>query len=89
MGGILVMGGGGGGGGGVILKWGVDTPLNIMLNLQIQNIESYKKFKDLMLSFIKTKENSFFGVYDVVGLKVLTCLKLEYNQNQNIHKHKF
>ena len=28
------------------------------LNLEIQNIEFYKRFKDSIISFIKTKENS-------------------------------
>ena len=47
-----------------------------ILKLKILNP---KEFKDSILSFIKTKENLVFVVYDAVGLKLLTRLRLGFS----------
>ena len=39
-----------------------------------------------LLSFVKTYENSVFAIHDNNGIKLLTCLKLNFN---HLNKQKF
>ena len=56
------------------------------LREEIRNIASVNKFKEVILSFIRRKENSFFAIHDTKGLKLLTLLKLN---SSYLNEHKF
>ena len=53
------------------------------LNDDFKKIESIKKFKEMLIKVIRTKENSVFGFYDT---KLLTRLKLNFS---HLNEHKF
>ena len=53
---------------------------------EIRNILAVNKFKKIILSFIRPKENSVFAIHDTKGLKLLTCLKLNFS---HLNEHKF
>ena len=42
------------------------------LSEKIRNILSVNKFKEIILSFIRPKENSVFAIHDTKGIKLLT-----------------
>ena len=44
------------------------------------------KFREIILSFIRSKENSMFVIHDTKGLKLLTRLRLNFS---HLIKHKF
>ena len=53
-------------------------------------MKDFNAMKDSILSFIKTKENSFFVVHDIVCLKWLTQLKFGFSHlNKNTFLHNF
>lgn len=56
------------------------------LDNRIKKTESLAKFKTLLLSFIKSKSRSIFSVYEQVGIKFLTRLRLGFSQ---LNEHKF
>ena len=56
------------------------------LSEQNRIIVSVKKFKKIILSFSRPKENSVFELHDTKGLRLLTCLKLNFSY---INKHEF
>ena len=51
---------------------------------------SLNKFKKIILSFIRTSENSVFAIHDTKGLKLLTCLRLNFSHlNEQKFRHGF
>ena len=56
------------------------------LGEEIRNIVSVNKFREIILSFIRSKENSVFTIHDTKGLKLLTRLRLNLN---NLNELKF
>ena len=56
------------------------------LSEEIRNIVSVNKFKETIISFIRRKENSVFAIHGTKGLKLLTCLRLNFN---HLNEHKF
>ena len=53
---------------------------------KIRNIVSVNEFKEIMLSFIRPKENFVFAIRDTKGLKLLTRLRLNFS---HLNEHKF
>ena len=49
------------------------------LSEEIRNIVSVNKFKEIILSFIRPKENSVFAIHDTKGVKLLTRLRLNFS----------
>ena len=47
---------------------------------------SVNKFKEIILSFIRPRENSVFAILDTKGLKLLTRLGLNFS---HLNEHKF
>ena len=47
---------------------------------------SSNKFREIILSFIRPKESSFFATHDTKGLKILTCQRLNFSL---LNEHKF
>ena len=58
------------------------------LNDDIKKIESIKKFKKMLIKVSRTKENAVFGVSDIYGIKLLTCLRFSYLY-ENKFRHNF
>ena len=56
------------------------------LSEEIRNIVSVNKFREIILSFIRSKENSVFPIHDTKGLKLLTRLRLNFS---HLIEHKF
>ena len=57
---------------------------------EIWNIVSVNKFKEIIISFIRPKENSVFAIHDTKGLKLLTRLRLNFSHlNEHIFRHAF
>ena len=56
------------------------------LSEEIRNIVSVNKFKKIILSFIRPKENSVFAIHDTKVLKLLTRLRLNFS---HLDEHKF
>ena len=58
------------------------------LSKELRNIDYWtlKKFKLRILNFVRPRENTVFAVHDINGLKLLTRLKLNFNQ---LNEHKF
>ena len=60
------------------------------LSDEIWNIVSVNKFKEIILNFIRPKENSVFAIHDTKGLKLLTHLSLNFSHlNQHKFRHSF
>ena len=53
---------------------------------EIRNIVSVNKFKEIIFSFIRPKENFVFAIHDTKGLKLLTRLRLNFS---HLNEHKF
>ena len=51
----------------------------------LQNIDSYKEFKDEISLFVKIKLNSVISVQNVRGVKLLTRLRLIFS---HLNEHK-
>ena len=47
---------------------------------------SHNSFRKTLLNFIRPSENKIFSIYDQVGIKLLTSLRLGFSQ---LCKHKF
>ena len=43
-------------------------------------------FKSSILNFVRPRENSVFEVHDIKGVKLLTCLRLDFG---HLNEHKF
>ena len=56
------------------------------LNDDFKKIALIQKFKKTLIRFIRTKENSVFGVSDLYGIKVPTRLELNIS---HLNEHKF
>ena len=52
----------------------------------IKSLPSPISFKKAFLSFLKTSENLVFAIHDNNGIKLLTCLRLNFS---NVDEHKF
>ena len=60
------------------------------LSEEIRNIVSVNKFKEIILSFIRPKENSVFAIHDAKDLKLLTRLSLNFSHlNEHKLRHGF
>ena len=55
------------------------------LSKELGNIESTETFKVSILNFVRPRENSVFAVHDINGLKLLTCLRLNFSHWMNIN----
>ena len=53
---------------------------------EIRNTVSVNKFKEIIPSFIRPKENSVFALLDTKGIKLLTRLRLNFSR---LSEHKF
>ena len=56
------------------------------LNASIKNSESLAIFKSRLLSFIRSIQSNVYNVFDPIGLKLLTRLRLGCS---HLNKHKF
>ena len=56
------------------------------LSEEFQKIKSKVLFKTKILSFIRSKENSIFNIYDTSDIKLLDRLRLHFN---HLNEHKF
>ena len=56
------------------------------LNDDIKKIELINKLKKTLIKIIRTKENPVFGVSHIYGIKLLTCLRLNFS---HLNEHKF
>ena len=52
---------------------------------EIRSIESSKQFKKTILDFIRSKENSIYAIHNILGLKLLTRLRLNFS---HLSEHK-
>ena len=60
------------------------------LSDEIRSIESSNQFKKTILDFIRPKENSIYAIHDISGLKLLTRLRLNFsNLNELKFRHNF
>ena len=58
------------------------------LTEEIGKIVSANKFKEIMFSFIRSKQNTIFEIHDTKGIKLLICVRLNFS-HLNEHKFKF
>ena len=58
----------------------------VTLSQKIQHIVAANKFREIILSFIRQKQNSAFAIEDSKGLKLLICLRLNFS---HLNKYKF
>ena len=56
------------------------------LTEEIRSIVSINEFKEIILRFIRPKENFVFAIHDTKGLKLLTRLRLNFS---HLNEHKF
>ena len=56
------------------------------LTVEIRNSKSVSAFKKLIKFKKKKKENSLFSIYDPLGVKLLTRLRLQFS---HLNEHKF
>ena len=56
------------------------------LNENLRNENHIYEFKNYLIKFMKVKENSAFSISDLLGLKLLTSLGLNFS---HINEHKF
>ena len=60
------------------------------LDITIRNSESIAVFKSRMLSFIRPIANNVYNIFDPIGLKLLTRLRLGFSHlNEHIFRHNF
>ena len=52
---------------------------------EIRSVESSKQFKKTILDFIRSKENSIYAIHNILGLKLLTRLRLNFS---HLSEHK-
>ena len=58
----------------------------VHLEKKVWNIVSENKFREIILSFIRSKENSDFAIHESKSLKLLTRLRLNFS---HLNEHKF
>ena len=56
------------------------------LSDDIKSLPSPVSFKKALLSFVKTSKNSVFAIHNKNGIKLLTCLRLNFS---HLNEHKF
>ena len=56
------------------------------LDPNIRNAETYASFRKMLLNFIRPKGNSTYKIYDPLGIKLLTRLRLGFS---HLSEHKF
>ena len=67
----------------VIAEWN-------QLNKDTRNSSSYTEFKRNLISTIRPPKNSTYGVYDIVGIRRLTKLRIEFSPlNAHRFRHNF
>ena len=60
------------------------------LDITIRNSESIAVFKSRLLSFIRPTTNNVYNIFDPIGLKLLTRLRLGFSHlNEHIFRHNF
>ena len=60
------------------------------LDISIRNSESIAVFKSRLLSFVRPIANYVYNIFDPIGLKLLTRLRLGFSHlNENRFRHKF
>ena len=52
------------------------------LSKEIRSIVSVNKFREIIFSFIRPKEDSFFAIHDTKGLELLAHLRLNFNEHK-------
>ena len=57
-----------------------------LLNSDVRNSESVAAFKRKLISTLRPLKNSLYGVYDIVGIRRLTKLQMEFSP---LNKHRF
>ena len=62
-----------------IKEWNKSDP-------EIRNAETYASFRKIRLNFIRTTGNSTYKIYDPLGIKLLTRLRLGFS---HLSEHKF
>ena len=68
------------------------SPLNdwFRLDINIRNSESISLFKSRLLPFIRPNQSKLFIIFDSIGLKLLTRLRLGLSHlNEHKFRHKF
>ena len=61
-----------------------------MLNISIRNSESFAIFKNRLLSFNRPVPNNVYNIFDLIGLKCLTHLRLNFSHlNEHRFRHNF
>ena len=56
------------------------------LDINIRNSESISLFKSRLLSFIRPNQSNIYNIFDPIGFKLLTCLRLGLS---HLNEHKF
>ena len=56
------------------------------LDINIRNAESISLFKSRLLSFIRPNQSNIYNIFDPIGFKLLTCLRLGLS---HLSEHKF
>ena len=56
------------------------------LSEELRNLNSINTFKTSILNFVRQRENSVFETHDNKGVKLLTCLRLDFS---HLNEHKF
>ena len=56
------------------------------LNPEIRNAETYASFRKILLNFIRPSGNRTYKIYDPLGIKLLTRLRLGFS---HLSEHKF
>ena len=60
------------------------------LDPEIRNAETYASFRKMFLNFIKPTGNSTYKIYDLLGIKLLTRLRLGFSHlSEHKFRHKF
>ena len=54
--------------------------------MTLKRLNRLKNYKKTLMKVIRTKENSVLGVSDIYGIKLLTCLRLNFS---HLNEHKF
>ena len=62
----------------------------VKLDESIRNSESISIFKNKLLSFIRPVQSSIYNIFDQIGIKLLTRLRLEFRHlNEHRFRHNF
>ena len=56
----------------------------------LETLNQFRFFKNRLLTFIRPAQNSIFNIFDPIGLKLLTRLRLEFTHlNEHRFRHNF